>query len=655
MQAWRKIFAHGSRRKVAALPKHTELVPWGGFLFRFHTEDPWAFARLVATLLPLLSIPAFADDSTTQPAELTPVVVTANRVPMPASEVGSSVSVVTSQDLENEQVPMVSDALRYVPSMNVTRSGGPAQITSVFTRGADSDQTLVLIDGIEANDPTSPTGAFDFSTLTVDDVDRIEVLRGPQSTLWGSNAIGGVVNIITRRGQGPPTGYGYAEAGSFNTYREGAGVSGGTKTFDYSFSLSQQDSQGISAADRKFGNTEPDGYDISTVAGKYGWNFSDQLRVEVVTRYQYARTSIDDNGGPGGDDTHAELRNNAAYFRVAPQVSLFDGKWIQTFGLNYTYYDRQDTTPAFPSHVNGGLAKLDWQNDFKLSPDNTLVAGLVLSQENIGTSDIGRHSNDSSAGYLQDNLSLFKSIFLSAGGRYDSYRLGGHATTYRFTGAYLLPTKTTIRGSYGSGFKAPTLEDLYSSFGSPTLKSETSVGWDGGIEQAFLNDRVSVQATYFSNRFHDLIDYDFTTNREDNIGRAKSSGVEVGGMLKPMKNLIYTASFTHTDTEDLSTGKALLRRPPNAASMQLTWEYSRKGQITMGAYYESSRADINPVTFARTHVPGYIVANLATSYRITDWATLTLRSDNLFNQHYEEVDGYGEPGFAVYGGLKLTF
>ena len=161
-----------------------------------------------ATLLALfIGLPlAAADDTTaptTQPAELSPIIVTANRLATPASQVGSSVSIVTGEDLGNEQVPMVSDALRYVPSLDVTRSGGPGQLTSVFTRGSDSDHTLVLIDGIVANDPTSPEGAFDFSTLTADNIDRIEILRGPQSTLWGSNAIGGVINIITKRGEGP--------------------------------------------------------------------------------------------------------------------------------------------------------------------------------------------------------------------------------------------------------------------------------------------------------------------------------------------------------------------------------------------------------------------------------------------------------------------
>jgi len=605
---------------------------------------------------------AKADDAATAPttapsasAEVAPVVVTANRIPTPASEVGSSVSVITSDDLEREQVPLVSDALRYVPSVNVTRSGGPGQITSVFTRGADSDHTLVLIDGIEANDPTSPSRAFDFSTLTVDDIDRIEVICGPQSTLWGSNAIGGVINIVTKRGEGPPSGYFYNEDGSFNTYREGFGVSGGNKAVNYSLSLSQQDSQGIPAADAKFGNTTPDGYLISTVAEKVGWNISDQLEVDFISRYQYSDVGIDDGGGPKENDPFRQLRNNEAFFSLQPHVKLFDGKWLQTYRLSYTYYDRQDTYPADPSHLNGGLAKLDWQNDFQVSQNQTVTAGLVLGQENLNATGIEHKTNEQTAGYLQDAVSFNKSLFLTGGVRYDSFRSGGQDLTYRFTGAYIFPTHTTVRGSYGTGFKVPTLSDLYASYGSPTLKPEKSEGLDGGIEQSFLHDRLIASATYFYNHYRDLIDYDFATNKEENIGRAESQGVELGLTARPWETVSVGVNYTYTNAKDLTTDEDLPRRPPNAVSAQATWDYSRKGQITAGLVYESNRPDIDPTTFAPSHVPAYIVVNLATTYRLTDYAMLTLRMDNLFNEHYEEVDGFGEPGFAMYGGFKLQF
>jgi vitamin B12 transporter len=632
--------------------------------FEFCDPPSLCLSRVLAFLLvSTLAVQRIrADDGnpppTTAPStaiQVAPVIVTATRIPTPASQVGSSVSVISGDDLENEQTPLVSDALRYVPSMNVTRSGGPGQITSVFMRGANSNDTLVLIDGIEANDPTSPTGAFDFSTLTVDGIDQIEVLRGPQSTLWGSNAVGGVVNIITKRGEGPPTGYFYSEAGSFDTYREGFGVSGGNKTINYSLSLSQANSQGISAADSKFGNTEPDGFGISTVTEKVGWNISPQLDVDFISRYQYADIDIDNGGGPGGDNPFAKLRNNEAFFGIQPHVKLFDGKWIQTYRLSYTYYDRQDTTPAFPSHLNGSLAKLDWQNDVKVSENQTVTTGLVLGQENLSASGTGDKSNDQTAGYLQDALSFDQRLFVTGSVRYDDFRLGGTDVTYRFTGAYIFPTQTTLRASYGTGFKAPTLSDLFSSFGSPTLQSEKSNGADIGVEQDFFHHHLTANATYFYNTYRDLIDFNFATNKEENIGHAQSQGVELGLTARPWETVSLGVSYTYTDARDLSTDQMLPRRPPNAASAQVTWNYSRKGQITAGAVYESGRPDINPVTFGPSHDKGYIVANLATSYDLTDYATLTLRAENLFNEHYEEVDGFGEPGFSVYGGVKVKF
>ena len=628
------------------------------FVFWLWSARRRCIAAATLSLLLFRSPHALADAATapsTEPAQVAPVVVTANRFATPASEVGSSVSVISGQQLENEQVPLVSDALRYLPSMAVTRSGPPGQITSVFTRGADSDHTLVLIDGIEANDPTSPERAFDFSTLTVDDIDHIEVLRGPQSTLWGSNAIGGVVNIISKRGEGPPSGYLYTEDGSYNTFREGAGVSGGNKTINYSLSVSQQDSEGIRAVDGRFPDRQPNGYSIMTTADRFGWNISDALSIDFIGRYQQCNVGIYNSGGAAGVDPNSQLRDTSTFLGVQPHLSLLDGKWMQTYNLSYTYYDRDDNYVGFPTHLNGGLAKFDWQNDFHLTDNDTLTGGVTLGRENIDELSVVQRSDETTAVYLLDAISFWKRLFLTAGGRYENLQVGGDDFTYRLTAAYLFPTHTTLRGSYGTGFKAPTLSDLYGPFGSATLKSERSYGCDAGIEQSLLNDRVTASATYFANQFTDLLDFNSITSMEDNIGHARADGVELSLTALATDQLTLGVNYTYTATKDLDTNGPLLRRPPNAVSAQATWDYCRKGQVTVGMDYESSRADIDPITFNNTRVAGYVVVNLATSYQVTDHAMLTLRMDNALNEHYEEVDGYQEPDFSIFGGVKFTF
>ena len=334
---------------------------------------------------------------------------------------------------------------------------------------------------------------------------------------------------------------------------------------------------------------------------------------------------------------------------------MLDGKWMQTANVSYTYYDRNNNYVGYPEHLNGGLAKLDWQNDFHLTDSDTLTAGATLGHENIDELGVVQRSDDSYAGYLQDAVNFWKKLYLTAGGRYDSLEVGGNDLTYRLTAAYLFPTHTTLRSSYGTGFKAPSLSDLYSPYGSTTLKSEKSYGWDAGIEQAFLNDRVTADATYFDNQFTDLLDYNSVTNLEDNIGHARANGVELSLNARPIDELTLGVNYTYTSTKDLDTGAPLLRRPLNAVSGQATWQYCRKGNVTLGANYESSRADIDPITYGDTRIPGFVVVNFATSYQLTEHVQLTMRIDNALNAHYEEVDGYQEPDFSIFGGVKYTF
>jgi vitamin B12 transporter len=625
----------------------------------------------VITIFALLGAPLLAraqDAGTTVPAsqpsaapsapgaegEAPPVIVTADRVPVPADQVGSSVTVITAQTIANKQQPFVADVLRGVPGLDVDRSGGPAQITSVFLRGANSEHTLVLIDGVEANDPSSPTRAFDFSTLTTDDIDRIEVLRGPQSTIWGSNAMGGVINVITKRGEGPPSGYVFAEGGSFYTAREGAAVSGGTKLYNYSFSLSRADSQAIPATDAHYGGTTTDPFGITSAAGKFGLNVSKDFNIDFTARYLQNRTHIDDFGGPGGNDPNRVLKGDQTFLRIAPHLFLADGFWEQTLAVNYTHYDRTDTHPEFSAaQFDGSLLKFQWQNDVHLSKANTFTVGAEYGQESFDSSDQSFVTNDTTSVYAEDVASFFDRLYLTGGIRHEEHTIGGEDTTYRFTGAYLLPDwGTKLHASAGTGYKVPALSELFGSEGNPNLKSETSYGWDAGAQQSFDKNRVVFDATYFHNQFTNLIEVvNFTTFQPVNIGRAKTDGVELALTLRPTDSLTAGVSYTHTNPVDLSTDQELVRRPRNKVGMDVTWQYSRKGQITLSGTYTGDRADYSPTTGDTIRLGGYTLINFSTSYKLTDNLTITARVENLLNERYEEVAGYGTESSGIYWGL----
>lgn len=583
------------------------------------------------------------------------VVVTANRIETPVWQVGSSVTIITGEEIARRQQPLVADVLRTVPSLDIARSGGNNQITSVFTRGSESSHTLVLIDGIEANDPTSPNRAFDFSTLTTDNVDRIEVARGPQSTLWGSNAMGGVINIITRRGEGPLNGFVFAEAGSYRTFREGATIGGSMGKFNYSGSFTQQNSKGFSAADEKYGNTEDDGFGSTNFSTRLGYQFSKQLDVDFIARYQHSRIDIDDFGGPGGDDPHRQLKNDQGFFRLQPHLVLMDGKWEQTFGLSYTVYNRVDTDNAFPDDVDGGILRFDYQSNIKLAKWNTLTFGLAADEENFASKSIERRTADSLGIFVQDSVTLWEKLFLTAGVRYEDHSISEASWTYRMTGAYYVLPETRVHASLGTGYKAPSLSNLYSNFGSPDLRPEKVTGWDAGVEQQFLKGRLAVDATYFHNSFDNLIDFNFATSHLENVGASTTQGFEFTLSARPTDTLSCAFSYTYTNTLNTETDQELLRRAPNKFSLSTNWRYCPRGDVTLTLVYSGSRADIDPITFGRTRIGAYTLLNLATSYRIADNVTLYARIDNALDRDYEEVAGFGTAHVSAYAGVKVSF
>lgn len=641
-----------------------------------------ALAALLAALLYLP--PAYADEGEgeKEKVKVGEVVVTATRLETPVREVASSMTVITGQEIAEEGKTEVLEVLRDEPALDVVRSGGPGGSTSIFIRGADSDQTLVLIDGIEVNDPIF-NRAFDFANLSVDNIERIEVLRGPQSTIYGSDAMGGVINIITKKGGGKPRLTLSGEAGSFDTYRLAADLSAGHGPVDYSLGASWLDTKGISAAREKDGNTERDGHQNATLSARLGITPVEALKLDLTARYTDSQKEIDNFGGPGGDDPNHVFESHQLLLRAAARLSLFEGLWQQELGLSLTDYDsdeRNDPDPDHPdesarSSFDSTLIKADWQHNLYLHETNTLTLGLeaeeekgessIVSQSAFGpfTSEFAEETARTASAYAEDQVKLWDRFFGTVGVRLDNHNEFGSEVTYRVTAAYIIEeTGTKLKATYGTGFKAPTLFQLFDpSNGNPDLDPERSRGFDAGVEQSLWEDRLALGATYFANNFEDLIEFVLLdpvafTGTFRNVSKAESRGVEAFASLSPIDRLTLRLDYTYTHTEDESTGEELLRRARNKFKLSANYAFSDRGNLNLGVSYTGDRKDLDFSVFPseRVTLKGYTLVDLAASLGITKNLEVFGRVENLLDEDYEEVKGYGTPGISAYAGLKAT-
>ncbi len=640
---------------------------------------------LISILLSLTLFVSFPFSLFAQEKEVTlgKVVVTATRVETPMEEIASSVTVISSEEIERKKKTHVMEILRGIPGLDVVRTGGAGKNTSVFIRGANSEHTLVMIDGVEVNDPISPGRSYDFAHLTVDNIERIEVIRGPQSTLYGSDAIGGVVNIITKKGEGKPKFFLSAEGGSFTTFREATGISGGNKWVNYSFALSRFDTEGISTASKKDGNYERDGYENTSLSAKLGFKPMDNLGIDFILRYMDAKTELDNFAGVGGDDPNYVQKSNQFLFKTQVGLSLFDQVWSQKLGLalndhNRDIKNKKDSQHPFDyekGRYDGQLLKFDWQHHLQLHKTNALTFGLEYEREEgkskyyweslwgPGQSIFPKKTANIKGYYIQDEIKLWDRLFATLGIRIDDHSRFGSETTYRVAPAYLIKeTDTKIKGTFGTGFKAPTLYQLFAPatlwgpIGNKDLKPEKSKGWDFGVEQNFFKNRVTLGATYFRNDFKDLIQFDWGQGYI-NIAKAKTEGVELFASAKPIDDLTLRINYTYTDTEDKTTGETLIRRPKNKIGFDLNYRFLKRGNANLGVIYVGKRDDkdfsISPPR--RVKLDQYTLVNLAASYDISKNFQLFGRVENLLDKEYEEAKGFGTPGLSIFGGIKLSF
>ncbi len=624
----------------------------------------------------------FAGTPTGTATRLDEISVSATGVPTPIALTGSSVTVLTAEILDQQQRRTVPDALQQVPGLNVVQTGGPGGQTSVFIRGANANHTKVLIDGIDATDPSNGNGSFDFGQLLTEDLSRIEVLRGPQSGLYGSDAIGGVISLTTKRGEGPARATARVEGGSFGTVNQSGRISGSQDGFDYAVSI-----QHLRAAATPvtppglvpFGRPiRPNLYDNATVSAKLGYQFADTFRINSVTRFIDSRLLF-----TGNDFSTFPAVPNA--FRSAADVQqLFtrnEAEWTPFAGfhnilaVNYSnLFNRQDQGPLDPfsgPQATTGLGertRLEYRGDYELSPGNLVLFGAQRDDESLSTVDPNpfgagslRARNGNTAGYGEAQLTPFDRAVLVANVRHDENDAFGPATTFRVAPSYVLPfADTRLKGSVGTGFKAPTLSQLFQSFpafnffANPNLRPEESLGYDAGIEQPF-GDRLLVGATYYRNDFTNLIaaNANFTSN--ENIGQATSYGAEAFVSVLLTDTLSGRVDYTNTVTKNEITNQELLRRPRHKGSATALWSplpgLTVSGTVIVLGHFVDGNRDFS---VQRLKNPGFTLVNLAVTYDVDETVSVFGRVDNLFDRRYENPTGFLGPGLAVYGGVRVS-
>ncbi len=605
------------------------------------------------------------------------VIVTSTRLEMPLKEANSSITVVTSDEIEKMQKTTVFEILRTIPGLDIVQAGSPGSPTSVFIRGAKSEHTLVLIDGIEMNDPMATGRYFDFANLTSDNIERVEVMRGPQSTLYGSDAIGGVINIITKSGEGRTTGFASLGGGSFNTAEERAGASGGNKLFRYSLGFSHENSDGISAAGAKYGNMERDGYENTSISGRLGITPARYFDLDSTIRYVNAKADLDNRAGVGGDDPNYTTETKQVFFRTQGRLMLFDNIWEQKLGFTAAKHirdSRNDTDSAHPNdsswyNFDSQQLKVDWQNNLRIKKRHAITFGIetevekgdsvTYSKSAYGsyTSSFPSRSARSTGLYIQGQMEPIDSWITTVGLRGDNHSTFGMEGTYHIASSFVFKqTATKIKGSYGTGFKAPSLYQLYSDYGDKNLSPETSTGWELGLEQFLKGERLSLGATYFNNEFGNMIDFDLWAMKYNNVSQAKAKGVEMFGSMQLKDGLDLRASYTYTSSKDQTTGRQLVRRPKNKVGFDLSSRLL-KGNATFGLVFTGERPDNDSSTYPAIPVTLdlYTLVRCAISYPIAEHLQLFVRVENLLNQKYEEAKGYGTAGASAFGGLKVLF
>lgn len=608
--------------------------------------------HLLAASTALIAAPALAQDLD----RTNDIVVTASGVPQDVDTTGQAVTIIDRETIEQRQTVVLTDLLRTTPGVTVTRNGGLGTTTAVRIRGAEGDQTLTLIDGVRVNDPSSPGGGFDFANLLSSTIDRVEVLRGPNSVPWGSQAIGGVVNVIT---QAPTEGLqarGNVEYGGMDTLFASGGISGSSGIFSGSLSGGYLRTDGISVYDQ---GTERDGYRQYGASGRVEVAFAPNIRLDLRGYWADSRTDLD--GFPAPAYTFGDTREYSTaqelYGYAGLHADFLDGRLRNTAAFQIADIDRDNydrDAGREPQFIGRGRSeRYTYKGDFQAIDEVRLVAG-VEHENTRYANGTDRFSRGVTSVWGEVILTPVERLAITGGVRRDDDDAFGGRTTFAANAAYTLPTGTTLRASYAEGFKAPTLFQLYDGFsGNEDLDPETAKSWDAGIEQKLIGDQLVASATYFNRKTRNQIDYDLRTSSYSNIARTQAEGVEIGLVMRPVERFTIAGSYSHIASENRSAGfvgNDLARRPRDTASMSADYRFPFGLALGATVLMVGDSFD-NAANTVR--LDGYALTDIRAELPLGDRLSLYGRVENLFDVDYRTVANYGSIGRAAYGGIRV--
>jgi vitamin B12 transporter len=630
---------------------------------------------------------AAADGGKDLSAPVDNVVITAHLTPSTGPEVSSAYSVLERPIFERRQSIFAADVLQDLPGVSISRSGTFGSQTVARVRGAEANQVMVMIDGIRAND-IAGDDAYNFANLTSYDIERVEVLRGPQSALYGSDAIGGVINVITRQADQPFSGRAFVEAGSFDTRHAGVQLGTAREKVKVNFGGSYVDTEGTNISRQ---GDEKDGYRNLTTTFNAAYDPTEKLGFDFLGRYTDAKTDFDDAGFGPPVDADRVTDSSQTYLLGKMHLAVFDERWTHEWRTTWVDTDNVNLVDgAWNDSTAGERLGAYYQTTIGLHENadagtshRLTLAGDYQQQKYMQRGSVqpwGDPNKDEkldNMGYVAEYVAQPLAPWsLSLALRYDDNSDFKNATTYRATTSYLIDRfDIRFRGSVGTGQKNPTFTERFGFFtsatsnfiGNPDLEPEESTGWDVGIDKGLLDDNLVLKGTYFDEKLDNEINGFFcdpvlmtcTAINED--GTSKRKGVELEFDATLPANLGLNGSYTYMDaTEPGPSGadQIEIRRPRNMAALNLNYAFAQnRGNTNLNASYSGKQEDDDFSSFpaSRVELDAYTLVNLTFGFEVTKLVALTARVDNLFDKDYENVYGFASPGRGVFAGVRLNF